>query len=129
MESTKATSQNLAKKVTFSTNKEEDREVHDVSTTSASKVHSNVSIAAAKTSNSIKNGSPTLAKRSSSLPRWSIERSVSPLHRPAEMLSASKIPSKLPCTPPRARKVWTKPSSASDKPEDMMLKILRNMYL
>ena len=69
MESTKATSQNLAKKVTFKSNKEEDREVHDVSTTSASKVHSNVSIAAAKTSNSIKNGSPTLAKRSSSLPR------------------------------------------------------------
>ena len=51
--------------------------------------------------------------------RWSIERSVSPLHRPAEMLSASKIPSKLPCTPPRARKVWTKPSSTSDKQEDI----------
>ena len=69
IKSTKVTSQILAKKVTFKSNLEEDREVHDVLTTSANKMHPNVSISAAKTSNSIKIGSPTLAKRSSSLPR------------------------------------------------------------
>ena len=38
--------------------------------------------------------------------RWSIERSPSPLHRQADTLAGvGKVPSKVPCTPPRTRRV------------------------
>ena len=46
--------------------------------------------------------------------RWSMERSPSPLHRQADTLAGvGKVPSKVPCTPPRTRRVVAGAASIS----------------
>ena len=93
--------QHLAKKVTFKSNLEEEkckttsREV-EVAATQAKQI-----IAESLKSN--------VTKRSSSLPRWSIERPTSPLRQHADALASpaqTRVPSKTACTPPRTRKVY-----------------------
>ena len=104
-EPSKINRQHLAKKVTFKSNLEEEK-----CKTTLREVEVAASQAKQIIAESLKSN---VTKRSSSLPRWSIERPPSPLRQHADALASpaqTRVPRKTACTPPRTRKVFANKS-------------------